>query len=679
MTVGLLVAVGAPLLLALPAGLGRERGRHFLFGGALLSLGALAALYPQAAGHSDGLVLPGLMMPAGLSFRAGGLGWLLAAVTCLVWLGASLFSYEYMAHEHAPGRYYAAMAVTLSGVVGVALAADLLTLLLFFELMTFASYFLVVHAETPEARAAGNTYLYLGAAGGLLLVAGMVVMYLSTGTLRLETVATHWHGPGWAKTVTAGLLVTGFAIKAGMVPLHVWLPQAHPVAPSPASAILSGILIKTGAYGLVRVTGTLFAAGAHHHATAALEPVGTGPALSLGHGLGYALIWFGIVTMFLGVSMALLQENAKRMLAYHSVSQMGYIIMGIGVAAYLGDHGALAMAGALYHLVNHALFKSALFMMVGAVYLRTHQLNMYRLGGLSRAMPAVAVFGAIACLGIAGVPGCNGYISKTLLHHAIVEAYEHGGAGLFWAEKVFVVTSMGTACSFIKLFSFIFLGHRHTEAPGRAGEHAPSLLALGLLAVAIVGLGLTPHLFLQRAIFPALGELGFHGHALDHLDHLGFFGWHDLQGIVIAVVGGALIFSLGVRYHLFHLHAPAWVSVDYLARRGATALGRVAVQVMDGPGALGTGVALALQAAGNRCWEQAGAAWTRVHRATAGAAQAGWQRTAAVIGRLDLDPGRSRLFKELNVQNINFAAMVLLMALAVMLLVRIPPVLGVTP
>ncbi|MEW6308469.1 MAG: complex I subunit 5 family protein [Bacillota bacterium] len=645
----LALAIGAPSLAAIGCALAKRHGRWLLLISATTALVALATLYPAAADHGSDQVLTGWVLPGGLHFRVGGLGWLLAATACLVWLAAGVFSCEYMAGRNNLPRYYGAMALSLGATVGVALAADLLTLLACFETMTFASYLLVVHEETPEARQAGNTYLYLGAAGGSLLMAGTALAWAFTGSVALTDLGALWAGPEWARALAPGLLIAGFGVKAGMVPLHVWLPQAHPAAPSPASAILSGILIKTGAYGIIRVTATLF------------------PST----GAGYVLVWFGTATMLLGVGMALLQANAKRMLAYHSVSQMGYILMGIGAAAYLGHHGAVAIAGAIYHLVNHALFKSALFIMAGTVYLHTHELDMYKLGGLGKRLPLIALFGAVACLGIAGFPGFNGYISKTLLHHAIVEAAAHGGPGLAWAERLFVLTGMGTACSFIKLFGFVFLGKERGDTAAPPQQGPPSALALGLLSLAIVLLGAAPHRFISLALTPALHDLGLHGHELDHLTHLNFFGPHDLQGIAIALAGGLCVFIAGVRLHLFHLHPAPWLSVEYLVRAGALAVGRgwLGLTSLAEGCVASLGNRPELAAAGG--WRLAQRLWRRGGEAWGQAAQSAWRATDSTLSHLDHDPGESRLFHELNAHNLNFANVVVALALAVLLLFRI--------
>ncbi|MDI6889305.1 MAG: complex I subunit 5 family protein, partial [Methanocellales archaeon] len=252
------------------------------------------------------------------------------------------------------------------------MAGDLFTLYIFFELLAVFSYVLVIHEETPEAMAAGRKYLFIGIAGGLCLLAAIFLLYHYSGTLEITSLAQEIEGIGYLRYLICALMLIGFGAKAGMFPVHVWLPDAHPVAPTPASALLSGVMIKAGAYGIFRTVNmifTPFAEVAEHgaaseiahaplaHATTAATEHGASIAENaVEHGaaviehattwvttanIGYVVIWIGVITMFMAVILALMQENSKRMLAYHSISQMGYIILGAGCAAYLGEKGVL--------------------------------------------------------------------------------------------------------------------------------------------------------------------------------------------------------------------------------------------------------------------------------------------------------------------------------------------------
>jgi len=515
------------------------------------------------AGHGDVVYRVSSFLDFGLNFRVDLFGSLFTLLSSFIWLLAMVFSWSYMEHEHARGRYYYFMTLTLGGCLGVFLMEDFFGLLLFFELMSLASYVLVIHAETEEAMEAGRSYLYLGIIGGLAILSAIFLLYTNVGTAVIAPLLEQMELSFFLRYLIAALFIIGFGIKAGMAPLHIWLPKAHPVAPSPASALLSGIMIKTGAYGIIRVVNMLFTPVTPHTALWA-EPAR----------LGYIIIWFGIITMFMAAFIALFQTNAKRILAYSSISQMGYILMGIGCAAYLGYEGSLALAGTTYHILNHAFFKAGMFMMVGAVYARTHELELSRLGGLYLDFPFTALAFLVCACGIAGVPGFNGYISKTLLHHAIVEAYEHHHAvSLYWAEKIFMLTSAFTVCYITKLYTSIFFGHRPFGLKRLVDEPLWEKIVFGVVALGILAKGVFPSVLLEKFVTPALRGFVYDAHGVEHLLHLNFWSWHDLQGIAVALSLGLIFFYVFSRSGVFAWRLPAWLSVEYLFYRPAVAFG----------------------------------------------------------------------------------------------------------
>ncbi|HHX73877.1 MAG TPA: hypothetical protein GX699_03120 [Firmicutes bacterium] len=523
---------------------------------ALLTFGAALSLYPLTAAGTAVFRLPEVL-GLGLCLQVDFFGFLCAVLASLIWFLATFYSQEYMEHEHGRTRYYFFLLLSLGGTVGVFLAGELLSLFLFFETMTLASYVLVVHTQSKEAMAAGRTYLYMGVFGGLCLLAAVMLLFSLTGTTafapNLEAVA----GLGKLRYLLALLFFLGFGIKAGAVPLHIWLPQAHPVAPTPASALLSGIMIKAGAYGLIRVYAMLFVPA----------DGGGSPLWTVTAEMGYILIWIGIVTMFAAAVLALVQTHAKRVLAYSSVSQMGYILMGLGAAAYLGYEGAMGLGGLVYHIINHAFFKAGMFLMVGAVYLRTHDLNYDKLGGLWRRFPLTALCFLIAGAAISGFPGFNGYISKTLLHHAIVEAFEHQHvAALLVAEKIFVVTGGLTFCYILRLFTSVFLGTPGKETAAYRKESGLERAVFGIIAAVILYGGLFPGQVVNRVILPLGRVFSYDPHTVDHLAHISFFTGHDLAGIAQSLAIGLVVFLLLKRVN-FRLPLPAWLSVEQLLYR----------------------------------------------------------------------------------------------------------------
>ncbi len=489
-----------------------------------------------------------------LYFRVDRLGAVFNLISALIWFLATVFSLSYMSHESRHARYYTFYLLTLGGCLGVFLTADLFSLLLFFELMSFASYMLVIHTQTDEAMKAGRLYLYLGVAGGLCIIAASVLIYWYTGTVELTPMLEQLLLVP-ARTLIAVLLLIGFGIKAGMVPLHIWLPKAHPVAPAPASALLSGIMIKTGAYGIVRVVTVIYTPEASE----------TAGLWAYTAQMGYVLIWLGILTMSTAAFIALFQSNAKRLLAYSSVSQMGYILMGIGALAYLGVEGPMALGGFSMHVVNHAFFKAGMFMMVGAVYFRTGQIELGRLGGLWRDFPITTVVFLLAAMSIAGIPGLNGYTGKVMLHHAIVEAYElHDSYALYIAERIFMLTGVMTTCYIARLFSSIFLGKKPEGLVVNGREPLNEKFVFITIGVALLFIGTSPFFVLRELVIPLVQSFPFDPYFVNYLMGLNFWDSHDLASMAVIIALAAALLFTGRRYNLFTRKLPDWFTIEGL-------------------------------------------------------------------------------------------------------------------
>ncbi|HSL93873.1 MAG TPA: proton-conducting transporter membrane subunit, partial [Bacillota bacterium] len=360
----------------------------------------------------------------------------------------------------------------------------------------------------------------------------------------------------------AGTFIVGFGVKAGLAPLHVWLPQAHPVAPSPASALLSGIMIKTGAYGIIRFMTVSLTSGAGAEAVASLTVI---PQT-----IGVILVVVAIITMLAGAVMALMQTSMKKILAYSSVSQMGYIILPLGLAVYLGKGlGGLAYVGSIFHLFNHAIFKSGLFMMFGAVYLLTHTLDFDKLGGMRKVLPFTAVVALIGSLAVLGMPGFSGFSSKTIIHDALlVGAKETQIVWIDIAEKMFVLGSALTAAYFIKLYSRVFLGEYKGKHQVSGREHTLVRVVTGIYAAVILTVGVLPYWFTKfvgRVSAEGIPWLEYH--LLEHLDHIHFWDSHAYWGVVMPALLGVGIFFLTERLHFENWKPPVWLSVEYLFYR----------------------------------------------------------------------------------------------------------------
>ena len=492
------------------------------------------------------------LMISGMKFWVDPTSFLFALITSFVWMLATIYSVSYMSHEHAQNRYYFFLILTLAADIGVLLTGDLFSLFIFFEMLSLSSFILVIHEETPEAMAAGKKYLFMGILGGLSLLLGTILIYIYTDTLAIAPLMES----GLAtlspslRYLIAALMVLGFGVKAGMFPVHVWLPAAHPIAPSPASALLSGIMVKAGIYGIIRTLLLIFSPTKDHALWGLTTP------------LGYAMIWIGVYTMFMGMVLALLQDNLKRLLAYSTVSQIGYIIFGIGISLYMGFEGAAGLAGALYHVVNHALFKSTLFLVAGAIVYSTHELDMNKLGGLWKKMPLT--FGAciIASLGIGGIPFFNGYVSKTLLHEGIIEAFAIDPV-LRIAEILFVITSGGTIAYYLKMISLTFLGKESETTKNVKEVPMYMIVPMYVMSALIVIIGLFPHLLLDKIIVPALKVYTFDLRGIEHLKSINFWSPHPFIGVGISMMISGVIFAVAVKEGLLTKQITPKFGVDY--------------------------------------------------------------------------------------------------------------------
>ena len=514
--------------------------------------------YPVVLNDGIELIIP-QAFGLGISFRIDMLGFVMLLVTSVLWFLVMVYAHEYMKKEYHTNRFFLFMAITYSSVLGTILSGDLLTMFLFFELLTIASYMLVTHTQKPESYVAGYNYIFMGLIGGFSILSAMLLIYFNVGDLSFNSAIVALSTLGATRYWIIGLLILGFGIKAGMAPVHVWLPRAHPVAPTPASALLSGIMIKVGAFGIIRV------------ATSYYFPIKgegisfTDPIWLTSQTIGAAVIWLGIITMAVGVFLALQQAHIKKMLAYSSISQMGYIMMGIGIALYLGNKGAMGYSGALYHIINHALFKSLLFMVAGVVYFHTKEQDMYKLGGLWRKLPLTATVCLIAALGIGGMPLFNGFISKSILHHGIVEAYTYGHSSFFYAEIMFLVVSAGTACCFIRMFYYVFLRKMPDQYKSIKAEYTSLDTAMVAIALIIIFIGLNPKFILNEFIVPQLNSLSYDPEFINtYIVGLVFFTLKDLLTMLGVFIGATLLFVLGKKYRWFYITFPGWLSIEFI-------------------------------------------------------------------------------------------------------------------
>jgi hydrogenase-4 component B len=393
-------------------------------------------LYPYIGGKGLEMEIPGIM-GTGLFLKLDAFRYIFISLTALVWFLTTIYSSQYLIKYKKRNRYYAFFILTYASTMGIFLSDHMLNLFTFFEIMSITSYFLIIHDEDEYTRDAGRTYLTMAIAGGMILLMGLFLLYDYTGTLRISELPSQVIHMGSVKYVIATLIIIGFGVKACMMPLHVWLPKAYSAAPAPATAVLSGILAKTGIFGIMITSVVIFGGDAE---------------------ISRAIFVLGLANMFWGGLLAIFQRNLKRILAYSSMSQLGYILMGVGLIGMLGPHNNIAIHGTLFHIVNHAIFKVLLFLGAGIIYMVLHELSINHIQGFGKHSHRLKAVFLVGVLSVAGVPGSSGFISKNLLHEALVEAgHIYEGLGMGIAESIFIVSSSFTVVYLLKIFVAVFI------------------------------------------------------------------------------------------------------------------------------------------------------------------------------------------------------------------------------
>lgn len=368
------------------------------------------------------------------------------------------------------------------GMYLVLLADDAFVFMVSWELMSVSSYFLVAYQHLNAAnRRAAFLYLLMAQIGGLAILLGFGVLAGFSGSFTFEAMRATDLSVTWA-SIAFALAFFGFGMKAGMVPLHAWLPEAHPVAPSHISALMSGVMLKVALYGLIRFTYDLIG--------------------DIQWQWGLAMLIIGSASTLLGVLYALLRNNLKRLLAYSSIENIGIILSGLGLSMiFIGTGhdvlGVLGLIAALYHILSHALFKGLLFLGAGAIAHATHEYDLNNMGGLIKRMPQTAIFFLIGCLAISGLPPLNGFVSEWLTFQAALQApaLESGvlRSIIPVSAAVLALSAVLAATCFVKVYGVAFLGVARSRRVSHAQEVGIGMrLSMGLLAVLCVLCGIFP-------------------------------------------------------------------------------------------------------------------------------------------------------------------------------------------
>lgn len=413
------------------------------------------------------------LLPASSVFEIDALGFFMATLFIFIGLLTSFYSMRYMERDTRLAEYYVLLMLMVAGMVGVVFAGDLLTLFIFWETMCISSYVLVAFRKDRwEPVEAGLKYLMMSASGSVIVLFAMSLLYGIAGSLNfayLRVAIARLPMNGWTVMAMA-LMVIGFGIKAAIAPLHTWLPDAHPAAPSSISAMLSGVVIKAGAYALMRSLLLFFA-----------------PEL---FNWQIVLAVIAVLTMTVGNLMALPQTDLKRLLAFSSIAQMGYIMFGVSLATSSG------LTGGLFHIMNHSIIKSLLFLCSGAFLYAVESRDLNQLAGIGRKMKITGAMFTVGCLSIAGIPPLNGFQSELMVLLAGI-GLGHQGAIWYFLSGLMLLNLLFSVAYYLRLIQTVII-REPTERSLKAKE-APitMLLPMMLLTALCVIAGIYPDPFVS--------------------------------------------------------------------------------------------------------------------------------------------------------------------------------------
>lgn len=451
--------------------------------------GPLLYVFGAAAPHAT-IPMDSGGIPIRIIFQIDALSALMVVITALSSLAIILYSLSAESRHSGKDGFYSMLFLLVAGVLGMVSTGDLFNFFVFLEITSLAGAGLVAFPiDEGQAVEGGLKYAVLSTVGALSVLLAIGLLFAQYNALNLATVASRLQFTALDK-VALVLLIVPLAMKCGSVPMHFWTPDAYTAAPSSITAFLV-VSSQASLYGLFRILFTLY-----------------GDLLRFSWvTFGWFLIVIGVLSAFIGVTMAIAQKDVKGLMAYHSVSQTGYMLLGAGVGlAVLGNPGALAaygktaIAGGLFHVFNYALYKGLLFLTAGAVIYRTGTRNLNKLGGLGHSMPWTMVFFMIGALAIAGIPPFNGFASKLLIYESVFRFSP-------FLAIVAMVVSILTLGSFVKVFHSMFMGAPRAEFAAVREVPAPMLAGMAILAIGIILAGLAPHLFVDRMIYPAVDAL----------------------------------------------------------------------------------------------------------------------------------------------------------------------------
>lgn len=453
---------------------------------ALASAMAAALIVRVSVEGPFSYVVGGWVAPYGIELRFDEFSAAIAII-CLLGILATIFSRRYVQHAIATPRipyYYTLLQLNLIAMIGFTVTGDLFNLFVFMEILSLSGYELVAISGERIAEMAAFKYLVMGAVSSLLVLLGIGLLYALTGSLNMADVTGRLAGSAAAPMAVAfAVIALGFSVKAAVFPLHIWLPDAHAIAPSPVSAILSGLVVKVGVIGMLRMYQIAYGSG----------------AVDLG-GLNNLLMWLGAFSIVMGAFFAVFQDDIKMMLAYSTISNVGYILMGLGLAS------TYSVIGASVHVFNHALIKATLFLGAGALIYRTGKRTLTDLAGVGHAMPFTTAAISIGAISIVGIPPTAGFLCKWYIALGAMQAGHpfFGFALVFGALFIFIY--------YIRMVNAFYFRKPTEPSVAEAAEAPPSMLVpvlvLATLCLVMGILGRLPLSFIEPAVTRLLAPFG---------------------------------------------------------------------------------------------------------------------------------------------------------------------------
>jgi len=406
-------------------------------------------------------------VPVGIYMVLDGFTTLVLCIINLIGFLSVFYSISYMSKYTSENYFYSLFCLMTAGMNGVVISGDLFNIFVFLEISAISSYALVAFGVEKNELEATFKYQVLGGIASFIILFGIGFIYWKAKTLNIADIRVVFSS-GYDKSyylLVQILLLTGFGLKAAIIPFHAWLPDAHSSAPSPISAMLSGVLIKAvGIYVIIRLFFNMFA---------------------ISQGMSVLITSLGALSMVIGVFLAIGQWDIKRLLAYHSISQMGYVVLSVGIGMMMISKGirnevaALAITGGIFHLINHAAFKGLLFLNAGAIEYATGTRDLHEMGGLGKHMPATAATSFTASMAISGIPPFNGFFSKLIIIIAAIMAKYYLLAALA------VIVSIITLASFLKFQRYAFF-NKTDDGNDRKIKEVPFPMLFSMIVLSII-------------------------------------------------------------------------------------------------------------------------------------------------------------------------------------------------